>query len=52
MHFMRYGYTEYVRRVMALAEVNLEHLESEKHERWTPYLDTEDRLQRAAQDQP
>jgi hypothetical protein len=47
---MRYGYTEYVRRVLALGEMNQEQVEWKKHERWTPYLGSEDQLQRVEED--
>ena len=54
IQFLRYDYTEYVRRALELAEVNLERLKLREYERWTPYqaIEGHDRLQRAEEDEP
>jgi hypothetical protein len=51
---LKYGYTEYTRKALELAGVDLEHLELKQYEDWTPYQCTgsEDRVQGAAEDEP
>ena len=54
IQFLKYDYTEYTRRALGLAGVDVEGLELKQYEDWTPYQCTgsEDRVQRAAEDEP
>jgi hypothetical protein len=49
IQFMRYSYTEYVRKTLQLAGVNLDRVGHSLYETWTPYISgqSENRLQGA-----
>jgi hypothetical protein len=37
IQFLNYGYTEYIRKALELLEIEVNNLEMEKYETWTPY---------------
>jgi hypothetical protein len=37
IQFLNYGYTEYIRKALELLEIDVNSLEREKYETWTPY---------------
>ena len=41
IQFLNYGYTEYIRKALELLEIDVNNLEIEKYETWTPYPSSE-----------
>jgi hypothetical protein len=40
IQFLNCGYTEYIRRILELLDIDVNNLEIEEYESWTPYLPT------------
>ncbi len=41
IQFLNHGYTEYIRKALELLEIDVNNLEIEKYETWTPYPSSE-----------